>query len=96
MKLVLFLYHGPDPERLHGLVHDLGLPGHTDLGEIHGAGSTGRREGTRAFPGGGSAMFSVVAPELVAGVLTAARAMADGLPSGQRLHAFVLPVEETL
>lgn len=96
MKLVLFLYHGPDPERLHALVHELGLPGHTDLGEIHGAGSTGRREGTRAFPGGGSAMFSVVAPELVPSVLTAARAKADELPAGERLHAFVLPVEETL
>jgi hypothetical protein len=95
-KLVLFLYHGPDPERLHGLVHQLGLPGHTDLGEIHGAGSTGRREGTRAFPGGGSAMFSVVAPEAVSGVLTAARVLANALPDGERLHTFVLPVEEAL
>ena len=33
MKLVLFLYLGPDPQRLHALVEGLGLPGHTDLGD---------------------------------------------------------------
>ena len=95
MKLVLFLYLGPDPERLHALVEGLGLPGHTDLGEVHGAGRTGRHEGTRAFPGGGSAMFSVVAdaPRWAA-VMAAAGAASAALPPGERLHAFVLPVEQ--
>jgi hypothetical protein len=96
MKLVLFLYHGPDPEQLHALIERLGLPGHTDLGEIHGAGRTGRREGTRAFPGGGSALFSVVPAETIDSVMAQARTLADALPAGERLHAFVLPVEAAL
>jgi hypothetical protein len=96
MKLLLFLYHGDDPAELHQLVHRLGLPGHTDLGAVHGAGQTGRREGTRAFPGGGSAMFSVVDADRVPEVMAAARVIADGLPTGERLHCFVLPVETML
>ncbi|MBK6496358.1 MAG: hypothetical protein IPG05_14880 [Gemmatimonadetes bacterium] len=96
MKLVLFLYLGPDPQRLHALVEGLGLPGHTDLGEVHGAGRTGRHEGTRAFPGGGSAMFSVVESAQVPVVMAAAAAASAALPPGERLHAFVLPVEQTL
>jgi|CXWL01.1.fsa_nt_gi hypothetical protein len=94
MKLVLFLYLGSDPEHLQRLVHSLGLPGYTDLGEVHGAGRTGRHEGTRAFPGGGSAMFSVVPTEQVPAVMAAAAAVE--LPPGERLHAFVLPVEQAL
>ncbi len=93
MKLILFLYHGTDPERLHHLVHEMGLPGHTDLGEVHGEGATGRREGTRAFPGGGSAMFSVVESERVDSVMATAKSLAGALPLHERLHAFVLPIE---
>ena len=96
MKLILFLYLGADPERLHLLVHGLGLPGYTDLGEVHGAGLTGRHEGTRAFPGGGAAMFSVVATDRVAAVMAAAAEASKALPPGERLHAFVLPVEQSL
>lgn len=96
MKLLLFLYQGSCPDQLHDLVRDLGLVGHTDLGRVHGAGETGRREGTRAHPGSGSAMFSVVEAERVAAVLSDARAAAAALPSGERLHCFVLPVEAML
>ena len=96
MKLVLLLHAGPAGDRLHRVADALGLAAHTDLGVVHGAGASGRHEGSRAFPGDGHAMFAVVedgrADQLAADL---ARVRAD-LPPDERLHAFILPVERML
>jgi hypothetical protein len=41
-------------------------------------------------------MFSVVPTEQVDAVMAAAGAASAALPLGERLHAFVLPVEQSL
>ena len=96
MKLVLFLHAGPAGDRLHQVATQLDLPGHTDLGVIHGSGSSGRHEGSRAFPGDGRAMFAVVDDTRAAALLPDVERIRDALPTGERLHAFILPVEQML
>jgi hypothetical protein len=96
MKLVLFLHAGPAGNRLHQVAETLGLPAHTDLGVIHGAGASGRHEGSRAFPGDGRAMFAVVDDARAESLLPDIQRVRDELPVGERLHAFLLPVERML
>jgi hypothetical protein len=96
MKLVLFLHAGPDGDRLHRVADALGLSAHTDLGVVHGAGRSGRHEGSRAFPGDGRAMFAVVEDSRAAALMPDIQRIRDTLPEGERLHAFVLPVEQLL
>lgn len=96
MKLILMLHAGPAGDRLHRVADELGLMAHTDLGVIHGAGSSGRHEGSRAFPGDGHAMFAVVDDARAAGLLPDLTRVRDALPAGERLHAFILPVEQSL
>jgi len=67
--------------------------GWTQLPQAHGAGSTGRREGTRAWPGNASLFFSVMPAERLEGLLTALRDAAAALGGGERLHAAVMPLE---
>lgn len=96
MKLVLFLHVGPAGDRLHRVAEALGLAAHTDLGVVHGAGSSGRHEGSRAFPGDGRAMFAVVDDERADQLGADLARVRDGLPPDERLHAFILPVERML
>jgi hypothetical protein len=96
MKLVLFLHAGPAANRLHQVAETLGLPAHTDLGVIHGAGASGKHEGSRAFPGDGRAMFAVVDDARAEALIGDVPRVRESLPVGERLHAFILPVERML
>jgi hypothetical protein len=96
VKLVLLLHAGPPGDRLHRLAETLGLTAHTDLGVVHGAGSSGRYEGSRAFPGDEHAMFAVVDDARADGLAADVARARDALPPTERLHAFILPVERML
>ncbi|HET9066611.1 MAG TPA: hypothetical protein VFN22_12395 [Gemmatimonadales bacterium] len=96
MKLVLFLHAGLSEDRLHQIAEQLALPAHTDLGVIHGSGSSGRHEGSRAFPGSGRAMFAVVEEAHAERLLPDVRRIRDALPPGERLRVLILPVEQML
>lgn len=93
MKLVLTLYAGSTPSRISALLETEGVPGYTLLREAHGAGTTGRREGTRAWPGEGAVLFSVVEDAETAPLTARLRDAARSLPPGETLHVAVLPVE---
>jgi hypothetical protein len=93
MKLLLIIYSGSAsrlvPELLEA--HDAG--GYTRLVPAHGAGETGRREGTRAWPGAAEVYFTVVSSAGVDELTAALRTEAQRLAEGERLHVAVLPTE---
>ncbi|HXV90148.1 MAG TPA: hypothetical protein VD707_02200 [Gemmatimonadales bacterium] len=93
MKMVLIIYSGRDPRIVTDLLDQYGAGGYTALERGRGVGTTGRREGTRAWPGDATLVFSVVPPEQAADLEAALRAAAAGLAPGERLHAAVLPIE---
>jgi hypothetical protein len=93
MKLLLVIYSGADPRLVPTLLDQHHVGGWTELPSAHGVGSTGRREGTRAWPGDTSLFFSVVPGDQLAELLDAIRAEAAKLSPLDRLHAAVLPLE---
>jgi hypothetical protein len=93
MKLLLVIYSGADPRLVPALLDRHHAGGWTQLPPAHGVGSTGRREGTRAWPGDAALFFSVVPDERVEELLEALRSEAVRLGPGERLHAAVLPLE---
>jgi hypothetical protein len=93
MKLLLIIYGGADRQWVPELLEQNGADGYTELRQVHGAGTTGRREGTRAWPGDAAIYFSIV-PETRAAELTELlRTRAAGLPGAERLHVAVMPTE---
>ncbi|HSJ10788.1 MAG TPA: hypothetical protein VK928_12770 [Longimicrobiales bacterium] len=67
--------------------------GYTELGPVHGAGQTGKREGSRAWPGDASVYFSIVPQEQVESLREALAERAQHLDAGERLHAAVMPTD---
>lgn len=61
MKLVVVIYSGASAERVSETLDRVGA-GYTRLDGAHGSGTTGRREGTRAWPGGNTVWFTAVPP----------------------------------
>jgi hypothetical protein len=67
--------------------------GYTEFDHARGAGSSGKREGTRAWPGDASIYFSIVPSEHVTAMAEEFQAARAGLTTGERLHVAVLPTD---
>lgn len=93
MKMLMVVYAGSSPHRVASLLdrHDGG--GYTEFRNAHGAGVTGRRDGSRAWPGESTLFLSVVPHERSDELVSLLRAQARVLPDGERLHVAVLPTE---
>jgi hypothetical protein len=93
MKLLLIVYSGSASRLVPELLETHQAGGYTRLNPAFGAGETGRREGTRAWPGQADVFFSVVPSERVPELTAALRGEAEALGEGERLHVAVLPTE---
>jgi hypothetical protein len=67
--------------------------GYTEFRNAHGAGESGRREGSRAWPGESTMFFSVVPEDRSIELVDTLRSEGASLPAGERLHVAVLPTE---
>ena len=93
MKMLMVVYSGSAPQRISSLLDRHHAGGYTEFRDGHGAGSTGRREGSRAWPGESTLFLSVVPAQQSEELLTSLRAETGRLPAGERLHVAVLPTE---
>ena len=93
MKLLMMLYAGPNPQRVSDVLEVHEVQAFTEIDRAHGRGRTGRIEGTRAWPGETSVLFSIVPDDRIDGLQDALRGLASDATSGERLHVAVLPVE---
>ena len=93
MKMLMVVYSGSAPQRISSLLDEHHAGGYTEFHNAHGAGSTGKRDGSRAWPGESTLWMSVV-PEAQSEELV--RSLRDEVPRlsvGERLHVAVLPTE---
>lgn len=93
MRLFWIVYTGATPERVATALHNLGAPGWTRLDHAHGAGTHGRIEGTRAWPGEETVFMAIVPGERVTALTEGLAAEQQRLAAGERLHFAVAPVE---
>jgi hypothetical protein len=93
MKMLMLVYSGPAPQRISSLLDRPLGGGYTEFRNAHGAGSTGRRDGSRAWPGESTLWVSVLPSDASAELLDTLRAEAARLAVGERLHVAVLPTE---
>jgi hypothetical protein len=93
MKLFMLMYGGSSGERLAGILKRHGIHEYTTFAGGHGSGHTGKREGSRAWPGETTMVVSVVPSEQADALAEALRHEADAMPAGERLHLVVLPTD---
>lgn len=94
MKMLVIIYSGPEPDRVQAVLDAHPVGGYTEFGEVRGVGATGRREGSRAWPGRSTLFMSVMSGSCATTVTQELGAVSQGLPEGQRLHVVVLPVDQ--
>jgi hypothetical protein len=93
MKTLLIVYSGPDARVVERLLDEHQAGGYTEVGPARGAGQTGRREGTRAWPGASTVFMSVVPSEQVEPLRAALIAARAAMAPSDRLHVVVLPTD---
>ena len=93
MKMLIVVYSGSSPHRISSLLDDHHAGGYTEFRNAHGAGATGKREGSRAWPGESTLFFSVVPADRSADLVEDLREEGSRLPAGERMHVAVLPTE---
>lgn len=93
MKMLVIIYSGPDPGQVTAVLDAHPVGGYTEFGEVRGVGGTGRRLGSRAWPGHSVLVMSVMPAERASAVVNDLRGLARALPEGQRVHVAVVPVE---
>jgi Nitrogen regulatory protein P-II len=94
MKLVMILVdadRAPDVERV---LEARGLPGYTEIPQVLGKGHTGRKLGTRAFPGATTLYFTVIPATDVDGLAGELRHLREARGPAEGLRAFTLDTEE--
>jgi hypothetical protein len=91
--MLIVVYSGSTPHRIASLLDRHHAGGYTEFGNARGVGSTGRREGSRAWPGESTLFFSVVPEAQSAELVDTLRAETARLSAGERLHVAVLPTE---
>ena len=96
MKMLMVVYSGSSPQRVATLLDRHHAGGYTEFRNAHGTGSTGRREGSRAWPGDSTLFVSVVPEPESDGIVDGLRTLRDDIvahDAGERLHVAVLPAE---
>ena len=78
MKMLMLVYGGPNPRRITSLLDRHHAGGYSEFRNVHGAGTTGRREGTRAWPGESSLFLSVVPKDRAVGLNATVSKAASG------------------
>lgn len=93
MKTLFIIHAGPDEHRVPEMLERRGAKGYTQIGHGIGAGTSGRLEGTRAWPGHATLWLTVVPDDEAEVLVQALRDMKAGLESGEHLHASVISTE---
>ncbi|MFN7950831.1 MAG: hypothetical protein U0610_03820 [bacterium] len=96
MKLIVAMCSTSRSDELHQVLLDLGVEGYTEIGALTGAGKTGRKLGTRMFPGTTTMTWTVVPDDRVDAIMSALGALAERCYPAEGLHAFVLCIERAL
>ena len=93
MKMLMIVYSGSNPQRITSLLDQHHAEGYTEFTNTHGAGSSGRREGSRAWPGESRLWVSIVSALRADELALALRAESARLTTGERVHVATLPTE---
>jgi hypothetical protein len=96
MKLLMIIGPAERREELAALVEKHGVRAFTELPEVIGEGMTGKRFGSRVWPGQSTLMFTVAADDKVTELVAALRECRKTFFPDEGLKAFVLPAEEAL
>ena len=96
MKMVLIICPETRIDEVRELLDEHHLEGYTELSDVRGSGTTGKRLGTRAYPGSSCMVFVVVEGSKVDELLEALETFCRRCSGAEGVRALVLPVEKLI
>lgn len=96
MKLVMVLVPSECLPEVQKVIEAHDIHAYTEVPSVLGSGRTGRKLGTRAFPGTSSMILVIVKSEESAKVLDALRDYAAASECSEGIRAFSVPAESVL
>ena len=96
MNLIMVMCAGEHLADVQRIIDSHEVSGYTEIPNVPGSGATGRRMGTRAYPGTSSIVLTAVPNEVVGTLIEDLRAFAARLRPGEGVRAFVLPVDQMI
>ena len=94
MKMLMIVCPESNAEELRNLISTHDIHAYSTIHDVTGKGETGKKLGTRIWPGKSVLMFTVLAEEKEKELLNALKECKRTLMQEEGMHAFVLPVEE--
>ena len=96
MKMIMIICPDARREDIRALIEQHDVHAFSELKDVTGEGVTGKRMGTRIWPGKSTLLFTVLPDDKKDKLLAALKTCTKELYPGEGLRAFVLPVEEAI
>lgn len=93
MKLLMIVVDSNHKEDVEKILEEHDVPGFTQLSNVLGKGQTGRKSGSRAFPGSSTLYFTAVDGDICETLCEDLRDLNDRAGKEQGLFAFALEAE---
>ena len=96
MKLVVMIADTAYSTEVEQLLEECGVPGFTEIPSVLGKGTTGKKFGSRAFPGSSSMYLAVLGEECMAPLQDRLKILRDAHGPEGGLKAYTMNTEELL
>lgn len=94
MKIVLMIVDADHSGDIERLLDDCEAPGYTEIPNVHGKGETGKKSGTRAFPGSSSLYVAALDDHCVEPLRERLEMLRSARGPEEGLKAFVMDTQE--
>jgi len=96
MKMVLIICPESRIDQVRLLLDEHHLEGYTELSDVRGSGTTGKRLGTRAYPGSSCMVFVVAEGSKAEELIEALEGFCGRCSGAEGMRVVVLPVEKVI
>ncbi len=96
MKLLMILVDTNHQNAVEEILDRHQVQGFSELPDVLGRGETGRKLGSRAFPGSSTLYFTVIDPSICASLCGELQALNDEIGKEEGLFAFTMEAEKVV
>lgn len=96
MKLLMIITDTALDEEVRTVLNSEGLSGYSEIPDVLGVGTTGKRRGSRAFPGANNMYFTVASPSQVDRIVTTLRSVSAEHEPQDTIRAFTIDANQEL
>ena len=96
MRLLFILVDSNHRDDVEAILDAQNVPGYSELPTVLGKGATGKKMGSRAFPGSSTLYFTILNPGMCEGLCGELKALRDKAGPEEGLRVFSLDAEMVL